>query len=299
MTDNSEKPPEFVDFSHPVSTDRLKLEARLSHSGIHVVSGSLSPLEGGLIGGRQLAIVVSKGEPFEMEWRLPGSDHLLRKTVEFRDVYINPGDNPFYMRWRTSPKIIGMALDLDLLNRVGKETFGRDSTSLQTRVAISDDRLALSARTWREELAAEGAAGRLFAEHLGVILAAHLYRHYSDAKWHPSPMKGGLGTVRLRRVIDYIEAHLAEDLSIATLAGIANRSLHHFSEAFRQSTGVPPHRFVLFRRLERAKVLLLSTDMTIIQIAFAVGFSSQSHFALKFREMTGVPPQRFRLDRRE
>ncbi len=297
MTDHSGKSPEFIDFSYPISTERLMLDAKLSHRGIHVVSGSLSPLRGGLIGGRQLAIVVHQGDPFEMEWQMPGSDRLQRKRVEFRDVYINPGDNPFFMRWQASPKIIGMALDRDLLDRVGNETFGRDSSSLQTRVAITDERLALTARTWREELAREGAAEKLFAEHLGIILAAHLFRHYSDGERRFGRVKGGLGNFRLRRVIEYIETHLADDLSIATLASVADRSLHHFSEAFRQSTGVPPHQFVLIRRIERAKVLLISTDMTITEIAFAVGYSSQSHFALKFRDLTGVTPQRFRLDR--
>jgi len=124
-----------------------------------------------------------------------------------------------------------------------------------------------------------------------------MFRHYSDSAWRPAPARGGLGAQRLRLVIDYIEANLDDDLSLAMLAEMAGRSLHHFSDAFRQSTGTPPHRYIMIRRIERAKILLLSTDMPVAQIAFAVGFASQSHFGAMFRALTGVTPLRFRLDR--
>lgn len=90
---------------------------------------------------------------------------------------------------------------------------------------------------------------------------------------------------------------MGDDLTISALAGVANRSLHHFGDAFRQSTGTPPHRFVLMRRMDRAKILLLTTKMPIAQIALEVGFASQSHFGHMFRVTTGVTPLRFRLDR--
>ncbi|MEE4450548.1 AraC family transcriptional regulator [Novosphingobium resinovorum] len=295
--DDDEAATELVDFSFPVSTDRLSLDARMSHSGVHVVRGSLAPNEGGEIGATQLSAVVHKGEPFEMEWRLPGSDRLHSRRIEFGDIHINPGDTPFFQRWTGRPLILGMALDHALIDRVGQETFGRGGSSLQTLVGIRDDWLMAAAKAWREELAAEGSGGRLVAEHMGVLLAIRLFRRYSDAAWRPVPPKGGLGARRLRLVIDYIEAHLGDDLSMSALAAVTGLSLHHFGEAFRQSTGIPPHRFVLIRRIERAKIFLLTTDMTITEVSFAIGYASQSHFALKFREMTGVGPHRFRLDR--
>ncbi len=296
MTENDTEM-ELVDFSHPVSTDRLQVEARLSHSGVHVVRGALAPNEGREIGAAQVSAVVHKGEPFDMEWRFPGSDRFHIRRIEFGDIHINPGDTPFFQRWAGRPLILGMALDRTLIDRVGIETFGRDSESLQTLVGVRDELLMSAARAWREELAAEGAGGRLVAEHIGVVLAVHLFRRYSDTTLRPSPAKGGLGVLRLRQVIDYIEAQLGDDLSISTLAGVAGRSLHHFSEAFRQSTGISPHRFVLMRRIERAKILLLTTDMPIAQIALEVGFASQSHFSHMFRVATGVTPLRFRRDR--
>lgn len=288
---------EFVDFSHPVSTERLRLKARHSHAGLHIVQGSLAANEGGLIGSNQFSIVVHKGEPLEMEWRLPGSDRLHRKHIAFGDVHINRGDNPLFLRWGTDTKILAMALDHSLIDRVGEEEFGRSVMSLQTHIGIRDNQLLASASAWRESLEANSGGEKLFSEHLAIVLAVHLFRRYSDIAWQPELAKGGLGALKLRRVIDYIEAHLDEDLSLATLAGVADRSLFHFAAAFRESVGMTPHQFVMNRRITRAKVLLLSTDMTITEIAFAVGYASQSHFALKFKTLTGETPQRFRLDR--
>ncbi len=295
--DPDQAPAELIDFSYPLSTHRLRLEASVSAGGVHVLQGSLAPHLEGLIGGTQLSIVVHSGDPFEMEWRLPGSDRLQGARIEFGDAHINPADTPLFNRWADRPRIIGVAIDTALVDRVGEESFGQSSTGLQTRIAVRDDYLMSAAKRWREELTDGGAAGRLFAEHIGILVTAHLFRRYSDGVGRSTPPKGGLGAYRLRRVIDYIEANLSDDLTIATLAGVADRSLHHFSEAFRQSTGVQPHRYVLMRRIERAKVLLLSTDMPIIQIALEVGFSTHSHFGHAFRDATGVTPLRFRLDR--
>ena len=289
---------ELVDFSYPLSTARLSVERRLTQSDLHIVRGSLAPSDGVTLGAAQSSVVVHKGEPFEMEWCPPGSDRLQTRRVEFGDVHINPGNTPFFQRWSASPLILGLALEPALIDRVGEEAFGRNSSSLETLIAIRDERLLAAARASRDEIGEPADGSRLVTEHLGILVAVHLYRHYSGAKWQPAPVKGGLGSARLRQVLDYIEAHLADDLSLSKLAAIAGLSLHHFGEAFRQSMGVPPHRFVLTRRIERAKILLLGTNLTVTHIAFAVGYQNQSHFATKFREATGATPQRFRIDRR-
>lgn len=110
-------------------------------------------------------------------------------------------------------------------------------------------------------------------------------------------MRGGLGRYRLNKVFDYIEAEMENGLTVGALATLTGLSLQHFSAAFLTSTGLRPHRFILNRRIERAKILLLTTDMSIAEISLAVGFASQSHFAERFREVAGVTPLRFRLER--
>jgi AraC-like DNA-binding protein len=110
--------------------------------------------------------------------------------------------------------------------------------------------------------------------------------------------RGGLSPRVLRRVHDYVEAHLEESLSLDKLAATSGLSLYHFTRAFKQSQGVTPHNYLLQRRIERAQELLIKTDAPMSQIAFATGFADQSHFARRFRQHIGVSPSAFRWSKR-
>lgn len=288
---------QVVDFSGHDHTKFIKTFSRLRYGGLHVVHAGFPSHPGGLLSSPQFAVVVHKGKPFDLEYCLPESDRLEIKRIEFGDASVNRSNNPIFHRWQASPTALVMAFECELIDRVGRETCGRDSTSLKPLIGIKDERLARAARTWREELELGGATGRLFSEHLAVVVAVHLYASYSDENWRAPPVKGGLGSFRLRQVTDYIAGHLGEDLSVATLADIAGLSLHHFSSAFRESTGTPPHRYVLINRLERAKVLLRATDLSITEVALEVGFANHSHFTSQFRDHIGVTPMQFRSTR--
>jgi AraC family transcriptional regulator len=106
--------------------------------------------------------------------------------------------------------------------------------------------------------------------------------------------RGGLAPYRLRRVLERIEASLGEELSLAHLSAEAGLNLSHFSRAFKQSMGVAPHRHLVRRRLERARDLLATTDLPILQVALEVGYGSQSHFTTAFRRAIGLTPRRYR-----
>jgi AraC family transcriptional regulator len=110
--------------------------------------------------------------------------------------------------------------------------------------------------------------------------------------------KPTLSRERLRRVTDYIEAHLAESLSLTEIGEIACLSPFHFSRSFKRSMGLGLHDYVVRRRVERAKQLLLYSDLSLAQIAGAVGFDSQSSFTARFRREVGLSPGRFRKERR-
>jgi len=96
------------------------------------------------------------------------------------------------------------------------------------------------------------------------------------------------------RVIEYINEHLGDELNLVELSKIAKLSPHHFATAFRASTGISPHRYVIERRIDRARDLLRQKDKTISEIALAAGFSSQSHLTANFHRTTGVTPRKFR-----
>jgi transcriptional regulator GlxA family with amidase domain len=109
---------------------------------------------------------------------------------------------------------------------------------------------------------------------------------------------GGLSPAATRRVREYVDAHLGGSMDLATLAGIAGVSIHHFARGFKQSAGITPHHYLTQKRVERAQHLLAHTDLSLSEIAYAVGFSDQSHLARHFRQTLNVTPGQFRWAQR-
>jgi AraC-like DNA-binding protein len=107
-------------------------------------------------------------------------------------------------------------------------------------------------------------------------------------------LRGGLAPVVVRRVCEYIDSHLDEDLRLETLANTAHLSMSHFARAFRDTVGLPPHRYVLQRRIDRARQMLVDTETPLSEIAVGIGFADQSHFARHFHRLVGVAPGAFR-----
>jgi len=115
----------------------------------------------------------------------------------------------------------------------------------------------------------------------------------------PAPQaRGGLPPGAMRRVREYVDAHLGESMDLAELASIAGLSVFHFARQFKQSAGVTPHSYLVQRRVERAQDLLARTDLALSEIAVAAGFSDQSHLARHFRQMLGTTPREFRWSQR-
>ena len=110
-------------------------------------------------------------------------------------------------------------------------------------------------------------------------------------------LKGGLAPHLRRRLVDYIEQHLDQPLALSGLAQLAALSEYHFARMFSTSFGLPPHRYVLQRRLRRARELLLHSDMPLGEIALACGFASASHFSNRFRQAFGAAPGLLRATR--
>ena len=110
----------------------------------------------------------------------------------------------------------------------------------------------------------------------------------------PEPSRGGLSPGVTRRVCDYIEGHLDEKMRLDGLAALAGLSTDHFARAFHQSMGVPPHTYLLRRRLEHVEHMLRETHAPLSEIALATGFSDQSHLARHFRRWFGMSPRQVR-----
>jgi len=134
----------------------------------------------------------------------------------------------------------------------------------------------------------------ILADALNTALAVQIVRRYADPSALMLGSTNGLSRERLQRVRDYIETHLEDRLTLADLAEVACLSPYHFSRSFKLAMGIGPWRYVMGRRIDRAKTLMRRTNLPLASIAVEVGFNDQSHLTSIFRRETGATPGRFR-----
>jgi AraC family transcriptional regulator len=185
-----------------------------------------------------------------------------------------------------------LSLPPSLLNTVAEE-YGFDSrrVEIRNRFQIRDVQLENICWALKSEMESNYPSGRLYMDSLAVSVASRLVSTYSSVARRPAEQNGGLGGRRLKQTLSYIEEHLSEDLSLAQLASISGISSSHFKSLFRESTGVPLHQYVIQRRLDRAKDLLMTGKLSIAEIALETGFSHQSHLARHLRRSSGLSPR--------
>jgi AraC family transcriptional regulator len=139
-----------------------------------------------------------------------------------------------------------------------------------------------------------GRENERYCEALGAIVAHELLRIQAHALRREPPARGGLAVRQQRIVAGYIEEHLAESISLAELARLVGLSSYYFCRAFKQSFGIPPHRYHVNQRIERAKTLLANPAQSVTETGLALGFSETSSSSVAFRRTTGVTPTEYR-----
>ena len=139
-----------------------------------------------------------------------------------------------------------------------------------------------------------GADNRLYLEALGTVLAHELVRLNAGTPRIETQVRGGLAAWQERTVRSYIEEHVTEHIRLATLAQLVRLSPYYFCRAFKQSVGLPPHRYHNDRRIELAKTLLAKPMSSVTDVGLAIGFSETSSFTAAFRKTTGLTPTAFR-----
>jgi len=139
----------------------------------------------------------------------------------------------------------------------------------------------------------ESPGSSAYAEALGGVLMHELARFERNGAETPN-FRGGLAGWQQKKVADYIKAHLDEEISLQHLAEIAQLSRYHFARAFKHSFGLPPHRYHMSRRMERAKSLLEERARSVTEVGLMLGFAETSSFTTSFRRAVGVTPSDYR-----
>jgi AraC family transcriptional regulator len=139
-----------------------------------------------------------------------------------------------------------------------------------------------------------GAFGQSYADGISLAITAQFFGRNSDGASTQRPRVSALSKWRLKRAKEYMEANLAEPISLADIAASSGLSRMHFAAQFRAATGLRPHEYLLQRRIERARELLLTSRLQLVEIAFEVGFKTQAHFTTVFARFVGETPNVWR-----
>jgi AraC family transcriptional regulator len=165
------------------------------------------------------------------------------------------------------------------------------------RWSFKDRRLEHLLKTLYMELQEGAPAGRLFGEQVGNAIAMLLAKQYSVMRPEVYGNGGQIPTSRLKKVFDYVEAHLHQDIHLSDLASIAAMSPYYFARLFKNSTGVSPHQYVIQRRIDRAQQMLRASKTSIFEIGVRVGYADPKHFRTLFRREVGLSPNDYRAAR--
>jgi AraC family transcriptional regulator len=212
-------------------------------------------------------------------------------------ILVLPAGHARRAYWRGPIESVHVHLDPGLVSRVAAETLDLDPGRIVLPAvgALTHPQIQAAILAVDAELADGAAGGRLLAESLANIVAVHLIRRFVPADRLAQQPRGGLSERKLRAAIEYIEEHLDSEPTLDAIAAVAHLSPYHFARMFKTSTGLPPHQYVITRRVERAKQLMRGDDgLSLAQVAARSGFWDQGHFTRHFKRLVGVTPKRFR-----
>jgi AraC family transcriptional regulator len=217
-------------------------------------------------------------------------------------ISLMPAGSPARVRWSGCKDSLHIFLEPGLVARVAAEAFDLDPArvSLPSLDGLDLPQLRAAMLAVNDELTADAAGGRLAAESLANVMAVHLIRNASAPRGQARRTDGALPQGKLRAVVEYVEEHLDAGVTLEQMAAAAHLSAYHFARQFKTATGLPPHQYVLARRVERAQQLLQPDgDLSLAEVAAGAGFSDQSQFSRQFKRVTGATPGQFRRSARK
>jgi AraC family transcriptional regulator len=212
------------------------------------------------------------------------------------NFYLLPAQMPAFFSWNEMDESVEFAIEPSVLEQIAIENDCLHPNQVELRPVIyqTDTTLIFLAKSFKEELQNNALGGKLYGESLANLLLIHLLRYYCAFTPIFRQTQNGLSAHKLRQAIDYIQSHLADDVSLAAIAHELGMSPYYFCRLFKQSTGIAPHQYLTQQRIYRTKELLKQSQLSISEIALRCGFSDQAHFTKQFRQLIGIPPRAYR-----
>jgi AraC family transcriptional regulator len=244
------------------------------------------------------ALLLFLSTPTEFERRCDGVNRSVPPPAG--SILVVPAGRPSWDRWGNRSDSLHVCLETDLVARVAEETFGLDPARLVVPPldGLHHPQLRAAMLAVNEELTAGTAGDGLAVESLANLMAVHLVRTTAAHRGQFRGTDAALCQRKLRAAVEYIEEHLDAALALEQLAAVAHLSAYHFARQFKRAMGMPPHQYIIARRVERARQLLRASDLTLARVAACAGFSDQSLFSRHFKRLTGVTPRQFRMSAR-
>lgn len=209
-----------------------------------------------------------------------------REVMPPGSIWLNPAKNTFTHRVKEVCNYGAVVLDSERLECLA----GVPKTELRLHYGLQDPQLEYLVRNLLLEAQNRGMNGRIFSDSLATALSVYLASHFSEVDNRPRQMRGGIPQRRLRNLIDFIEAYIDADIRLEDMAALVNLSPYHFAREFKRTTGITPHRYIINRRLERAREWLTQEKHSIAEIANEFGFADQSHLTRLFKRQFGLTP---------
>jgi AraC family transcriptional regulator len=240
-----------------------------------------------------LLVAIEQGARYDGELIVDGLPTSTVRSCSHKLILVPAGRR--FFGWQSPRQLTrSICLYIDPATVAVDPDFRFDEADLQARMLFDDSGLWQTVAKLKGQIGSGDPSGGLYAEALGGILAHELLRLHGKIPASTPSHRGGLATWQQRRIIDFMEEHLEEVVTLNTLAELVRLSPYHFVRSFKQSFGEPPHRYWAVRRMERAKALLADPRASITEIALDVGFGTPSAFTAAFRRLVGQTPSDFR-----
>ena len=267
---------------------------RMGWNDVSLCSYRYEPLDVEVPALRDFTLVAFTKGTTQIERHVEGpSKH---ETVGPGDVAVMTRGAMSHWHWDAPIDVVHLYLKHQMLSKVCADVLDRDIADIHLKDVLRADDIMLnrSIVSINEEATNENLGGRLYVDSVSTQICVHLLRNYANVCYRSRDVSSGLSPAQVRQVEAYVEANLDTQLSLEELAAITRTSTSYFLRQFKLRFGMPPHMYVIQRRINHAQHLLTKTALPIKAIACKSGFSDQSHMTRLFQRLLNTTPSAYR-----